>query len=128
MNDERKPCPFCGSDSNHVSKRTVVSVNFEHAEHAVTCNNCGACGPNEMSKERAVEMWNLRRPADQQAAEAVESANREQSYLLNWNHCRNELTQLRHWLQHIETMTGEHDTPLAHSIHNVAQAALETPK
>ena len=52
---EMKPCPFCAS------KDIRYSANRPDG-HLFWCGNCGALGPNDVSFEHAVKMWNLRRP------------------------------------------------------------------
>lgn len=50
------PCPFCGKEMQKFED------NLRESGFTVWCGNCGAIGPNETSKERAIELWNLRRP------------------------------------------------------------------
>ena len=60
--DELRPCPFCGHKGQTVSSWTVFEGQpGEHKEYAVTCDNCGAAGPNDLYRDTAEEMWNLRR-------------------------------------------------------------------
>ena len=54
---ELKPCPYCGKDMQDF----VCYVVDDHCEHVVACKNCGAEGPNAMTREDAADMWNLRR-------------------------------------------------------------------
>lgn len=58
-----KPCPFCAArDQVKLDSWTVrENTNSPHTEWAVTCGNCGACGPNDVGASGAREMWNLRR-------------------------------------------------------------------
>ena len=59
---DRKPCPFCASPQSRIEHWDVWNnPQFRHTEYAVTCENCGACGPNDLGESGAVEMWNLRR-------------------------------------------------------------------
>ena len=61
MNDQYRECPFC--DKNGFQE--VEEATFKtHTEYRVACTNCGAHGPNEISVEQAIKMWNLRRPFD----------------------------------------------------------------
>lgn len=62
---ELKPCPFCGSDK----LSNAINGCFEPS---IACDNCGAYGPNDISKEDAVRMWNLRRPEDALRARIAE--------------------------------------------------------
>lgn len=55
------PCPFCGYDAVEVISFEVEET--QSIEFAVTCQNCSCFGPNDISLERAAEMWNLRRLA-----------------------------------------------------------------
>jgi Lar family restriction alleviation protein len=58
-----KPCPFCGVDLNLDVQELSTEV------WAVTCNNCGTCGPMpadiedfgvKQSFDEAVRAWNTR--------------------------------------------------------------------
>jgi Lar family restriction alleviation protein len=51
---ELKPCPFCGNAELYMDSMGTWSVNCK----------CSAVGPNEDTKERAVEAWNRRRAAE----------------------------------------------------------------
>ncbi len=51
---ELKPCPFCGWSGNAVSGTDDIQVAY------VECADCGAEGPTEITKERAIESWNHR--------------------------------------------------------------------
>lgn len=74
--DELKPCPFCASANVEANQYTVTQGLPERKVWEVECCNCGACGPNELGKSSAIEMWNMRReqpftspePQDSQAA------------------------------------------------------------
>ena len=52
------PCPFCGKDVGEFVDSTQYIF--------VLCNNCGACGPNELNFKRAAAMWNMRRKFDRE--------------------------------------------------------------
>ena len=54
---EMKNCPFCGYGGSKFEMMTVG----DHCEHWAMCTNCGATGPNELTKVRAAETWNMRR-------------------------------------------------------------------
>lgn len=68
MNNDLKPCPFCGSKrvrSNLYSREG----NADNYEHHVYCENCSACGPiitgekvepGENRWDKAREAWNAR--------------------------------------------------------------------
>lgn len=57
MNEELKPCPFCGSDQVSVSiGETGVGGDFYYVE----CEKCaGMCGSSS-KQEDAVKAWNKR--------------------------------------------------------------------
>jgi hypothetical protein len=55
---ELDKCPFCGKEGE------FLTFLVENNQWMVMCHNCGAIGPNEINPDRAVEMWNLRRPFD----------------------------------------------------------------
>ncbi len=60
--EDRKACPFCGKDKGFLDiEQWTVYGNQNHEEYAVACMNCGAQGPNEISREQAVKSWNMRR-------------------------------------------------------------------
>jgi len=55
---ELLPCPYCGDRMDDYVLQ-VWEVNVK--EYAIGCRNCGASGPNDISKDGATKMWNLRR-------------------------------------------------------------------
>lgn len=57
MNEELKPCPFCGG--NKVVLTTFVNE-FCINIYQVICCNCNCCGALKRSGEKAIEMWNRR--------------------------------------------------------------------
>jgi len=57
--NNKKPCPFCASVT--LSIQGWLVGRDSHMEYRVVCNHCGARGPNDLSQNKAVEMWNLRR-------------------------------------------------------------------
>jgi hypothetical protein len=72
-----KNCPFCAYDGTKVERYSFVpmATASNHFEYRVTCLNCGACGPNDISKEQAIESWSIRRkvhPSDQADTDAYE--------------------------------------------------------
>jgi len=66
----------------------------------VICLHCGAAGPNDVSEAKAVEMWNLRRPADAQAQQLAA--------------CDARIDALRamgrNWQQEVERLRAERDS------------------
>lgn len=52
MNEELKPCPFCGSDD--------VVVYSDHGAWRGACLDCDSEGRPTGEHERAVEAWNSR--------------------------------------------------------------------
>ena len=57
MNEELKPCPFCGG--NKVALTTFVSE-FCINTYQVICCDCNCCGAPKRSEEKAIETWNRR--------------------------------------------------------------------
>lgn len=53
MSLEFNPCPFCGEDMMLLPNKSGQMWN-------VTCNWCGAVGPNHTNIMGAVEEWNTR--------------------------------------------------------------------
>lgn len=58
MENELKPCPFCGRIGTLFVETDEIGYVF------VTCapsdNGCGATGPAEITEEGAIEAWNRR--------------------------------------------------------------------
>lgn len=46
-------CPFCGAHDDE-----LVMMELDTAAHAVTCNCCGAVGPQDTDSEHAKALWN----------------------------------------------------------------------
>jgi Lar family restriction alleviation protein len=62
ITNDFKPCPFCGS--NHLTGETAIvpgDVKMQQEENRIICLNCGAQGPNELTRQKALDMWNMRR-------------------------------------------------------------------
>lgn len=58
----RKNCPFCASDNLQLDSWIIGENTLsQHIEWSVVCQNCGACGPNDLGKSGAEEAWNTRR-------------------------------------------------------------------
>ena len=53
MQNELKPCPFCGSTNIDITEYAAVMV-------FVQCDDCGATFPHFDGKEEAVSAWNRR--------------------------------------------------------------------
>lgn len=53
MNEELKPCPFCGSTK-------VESTFMGHGALAVLCYECEAEGPPRENEKDAIAAWNKR--------------------------------------------------------------------
>ena len=67
---DTKPCPFCASPKNRIDYDSVVSGKPPMYVWVI-CENCGACGPSDLGKSGAIEMWNLRRTVFQNTTESV---------------------------------------------------------
>ena len=61
MNDELKPCPFCGMDEPSWCDENGGDTHF------VQCRSCFAEGERMASKEQAITMWNTRVPRQELA-------------------------------------------------------------
>lgn len=53
MNEELKPCPFCGA-----TDAEPWTDDYDH--DVVFCRHCGATGPQGTTQERAIKHWNKR--------------------------------------------------------------------
>ena len=49
-----KPCPFCGFVA------TLDLWPRTHSMWYIKCNHCGAQGPDDLSRENAINAWNTR--------------------------------------------------------------------
>ncbi len=62
MNEELKPCPFCGSNDLRKSKDfTIKDKNLICLVCDVQCNNCGCDGPKLFYTNDTVKAWNERK-------------------------------------------------------------------
>ncbi len=68
-----KPCPFCGSDSQHYRQSENLSDGHGGISHYLWCEMCGACGPDWVLGDEdgdardageAREAWNHRAPTN----------------------------------------------------------------
>ena len=55
-----RPCPFCAHTGTYIESYRVAAKG-SHVEYNLVCQNCGAQGPNDMSRSQAIKMWNMRR-------------------------------------------------------------------
>lgn len=76
MNENLKPCPFCGTDLEDYPRVMTVhkarseeylKALLEHklfqgsdAYFVVECGRCGSTGKREITAEKAIEAWNRR--------------------------------------------------------------------
>lgn len=57
MQNELKPCPFCGGKA--IILQTDTS--YRYSKYFATCNSCGAEMPRVCrTREEAIEVWNRR--------------------------------------------------------------------
>lgn len=57
METKLKPCPFCGeTEFIAVTFKRFFNMDF----HCVHCWICGARGPMNIDKQKAIEAWNRR--------------------------------------------------------------------
>lgn len=54
-------CPFCGFFKSHMEVMEFWVPLPEHSEYYIVCDNCGARGPNAMDRDKANELWEMRR-------------------------------------------------------------------
>lgn len=76
MNEELKPCPFCGSDDMNVTVTDIF--------HAVWCRDCGALVDND--EEDVAKLWNTRPIEDalQARIAELEAENKKQKEWINF--------------------------------------------
>lgn len=53
-------CPHCASEA----LGCAVLEHDNHDEYAIVCYNCGAVGPDELTRELAIQMYKMRRPME----------------------------------------------------------------
>ena len=58
MNEELKPCPFCGSKT--LFPREVYLGKITGKRWYVWCKNCGAFGGSRNTKQESIDAWNRR--------------------------------------------------------------------
>lgn len=68
--NELAPCPFC--KSSEVSAYETWYEDAERASFHVACDDCGARGPMNESKDGSIMCWNTRWSADRAIAESAE--------------------------------------------------------
>lgn len=59
MDEELKPCPFCGR-STYLAVKEFEDADYVPSKYLawVNCNNCFAHGPEKGTREAAIEAWN----------------------------------------------------------------------
>ena len=61
---ELKPCPFCGNTNLFVGTSAQLHGDDDEDDYAVCCDfeqgGCGATGGYQLSKIKAIELWNKR--------------------------------------------------------------------
>lgn len=55
MNEQLKPCPFCGGDASKAAR-----FNMGYAGDGVKCNKCKAETPFYLVEQKAADWWNTR--------------------------------------------------------------------
>jgi hypothetical protein len=59
-----KLCPFCGDIMDmEVAESNCINIHTGDNKYAVYCNSCFCEGPPSLTKEGAIENWNLRAAA-----------------------------------------------------------------
>lgn len=80
MNEEIKPCPFCGADTHY---EYLDRTRFYY----IQCNNCNAMARGAATYEGAVNYWNMRHydydmPAIVKKAQQLEKENEQLKKML----------------------------------------------
>lgn len=80
---ELKPCRFCESSERlEVVKASGHNVNYERwCGH---CNDCGARGPRECSREEAIAAWNRRAQPAANEWQDIATAPKDGTWFLAW--------------------------------------------
>ena len=56
MDNELKPCPFCGNSNQNV----FSIINRKYKKYSIHCWRCGTDGPPRATESEAVAVWNKR--------------------------------------------------------------------
>ncbi len=91
MNGQYRECPFCDKDGFQEVEEATFKT---HTEYRVACANCGAHGPNEISVEQAIKMWNLRRPFDTLNAQVQNLRNQDATMLESYRKLHDKYTEV----------------------------------
>lgn len=67
MEEELKPCPFCGGTNTEVlnlleEEPELEEIGYTERNWHVRCNSCYALGGCRRTREEAIETWNRRTP------------------------------------------------------------------
>ena len=77
MNEELKPCPFCGGEAviNVIEPHEHVVVNLPPYPGGafIECTGC-TCAMSGQSEEEVIEAWNTRKPMDKVVERLEEKA------------------------------------------------------
>jgi Lar family restriction alleviation protein len=57
MENELKPCPFCGCKAVDIVEDDNI---YLHLRYQVFCGRCGASSGRHHTKQKAIEAWNRR--------------------------------------------------------------------
>jgi Lar family restriction alleviation protein len=60
MNEELKPCPFCGGEKSKDDGATGVYLFYEYPHYRVQCSDCYAITRGSFKKSNAIKVWNTR--------------------------------------------------------------------
>lgn len=65
MSDKKllKKCPFCGGEAR-IQKKLVQREDVVALEYGFFCEQCGCTKAGYLTRERAIEKWNTRKPME----------------------------------------------------------------
>ena len=57
-------CPFCGGEADIICDTPIIDSNGRKWAFTVICNKCATTSGMVFSQEKAIEVWNTRKPME----------------------------------------------------------------